>query len=210
MSRGLPTIDEALDELGIELPRSRKLQCPEGRDSEPSLHVYEDGFYCFHCGKSGDGLGLIAFMTGQDVRRLMAQRSNGDSTRMRASTKGMRKGDVHRATQRLYRELHNDWFRFLHETWKDAPQWAFEQSLDIWSQAFDDLRDRMLGHGVYDEEEPLSPYQAEQAIRQLGILLESQRERELDEAKTRKHDATRAAYWRRRRALVDPSVYDTA
>ena len=204
----LPSIDEALDELGIDLPRSRKLSCPNGNDSEPSLHVYEDGFYCFHCGESGDGLGLIAFMTGQDVRRLLAERSSGDRTRMRASTKGMRRGDVDRAVHRQYRILHNDWFRFLHETWADAPQWAFEQSLDIWSQAFDDVRDRMLGHGVYDEDGPLSPYEADKLMADFERRLESQRDREVEEAKTRRHDEVRAEYWRRKRALVTSQVYE--
>ena len=208
--RELPTIDEALDELGLELPRDRKLQCPKGTDSTPSLHVYEDGFYCFHCGANGDGIGLIAFFTNQDVRRLLAQRSGGDRTRMRASTKGMKRGDVARSVLLQYREIHNEWFRWLHETWKDAPQWAFEQALDLWSQAFDDARDRMLGHGLYDEEDPLPPFQAEQLLRELAANLESAKPREQAEALDRRKDEARAAYWRRRRALVMPTVYDTA
>lgn len=208
MSRELPTIDEALDELGIDLPRSRKLSCPTANDSEPSLHVYDDGFYCFHCGKSGDGLGLIAFMTNQDIRRLLAERSSGDRTRMRASTKGMTRGDVDRAALRLYRDVHNEWFKYLHEVWRDAPQWAFEQSLDIWSQAFDDLRDKMLGHGNYHGEDPLTPYETERAIKGFRGLLESQRDREVEEAKTRRNDEVRAEYWRRKRALATSTVYE--
>lgn len=206
----LPTIDEALDELGLVLPRGRKLSCPEGNDSEPSLHVYEDGFYCFHCGRSGDGLGLIAFFTGQDVSRLYAERSRGDKTRIRsAATKGMRRGDVARHVARLYREVHNEWFKFLHDAWRDSPQWAFEQSLDIWSQAFDDLRDRILGHGAYDGDEPLTPYQAESEIARFRNLLEGQRLREQRDAADRSKDAARAEYGRRKRALVTSQVYET-
>jgi len=209
MSNRLPTIDEALDELGIELPRSRKLRCPNGTDKTASLHVYEDGFYCFHCGENGDGLGLIAFFTGQDIRRLMAQRlaGNTDPTRIRAATKGLRTGDVNKAVTIRYRTMHNDWFRWLHETWADAPLWAFEQSLDIWSQAFDDLRDRILGHGVWDEDGPLSPFEADRLIDRFAADLEGQREREVEEAKHRRNDEARAAYWRRKRAFVTNSVY---
>ena len=207
----LPTIDEALDELGLDLPRNRKLECPSHIDKTPSLHVYENGFYCHSCGKSGDGLGLIALFTGQDIKRLFAERAGGtDPTQRRATTRGLNRNDVDRATYKGYRDLHNRWFKWLHEVWADAPQWAFEQSLDIWSQAFDDLRDKMLGHGVYDDDGPMSPFESDKAVQQMGRDLEQARPLEEQAAKQRRYDERRNAYWRRKRALVDPTVYDNA
>ena len=81
----LPSMAEAIEELGLQLPSSRKLQCPTGGDTDPSLHIYDDSFYCFHCQKSGDGIGLIALYTGQDVRTLVAQRGGNRKRRRRRS-----------------------------------------------------------------------------------------------------------------------------
>ena len=212
MKGELPTIDEALDELGITLPRTRKLSCPDGQDSDPSLHVYQDGWYCFHCGKSGDGLGLIAFLTGQDVRRLMAERLQGsqDPAMQRLQTRGLKRGDVHKAAYLEYRAIHTEWFAWLHDTYVDAPLWAFEQAIDMWSMAFDDVRDRMLGHGVYDDDGPQTPFEVEKTLRDLRTELDVARPLEEERAKQTRDGETRAAYWRRRRAISDTSsVYDT-
>ena len=40
-------------ETGLLTKRSKTL-CPYHDDHSPSLHVYEDGFFCFVCGASGD------------------------------------------------------------------------------------------------------------------------------------------------------------
>ena len=202
-------MDEALDELGIELPRSRKLECPRHVDKTPSLHVYEDGFYCHSCGQSGDGIGLIAWFTNMDVRQLLAERS-GDRPHRRAATKGMKRGDVARTTLRMYRTMHNDWFKWLHDQHADAPQWLFERQLDIWCQAFDDLRDKMLGHGLYTEDGAMAPYLQEQEIATFARHLDSARAFVVEEVRQKKHAEVRNAYWRRRRALQDPSIYNTA
>jgi DNA primase len=47
-----------------------KIPCPwsenhrGGDDSTPSLHIYPDGFYCFGCGRSGDGIDLLQKLQG--------------------------------------------------------------------------------------------------------------------------------------------------
>jgi len=70
------TCDEALAVLGKERPRDNKLSCPSGHQTPggtPSLHVYDDSFYCFSCGKSGDAYGLIAFYTGKDIKDVLRE-----------------------------------------------------------------------------------------------------------------------------------------
>ena len=167
----LPTLEEALQELGLELPASRKLQCPTGGDSDPSLHLYDDSFYCFHCAKSGDGIGLIALYTGQDVRALVAQRGGGRRQDYRLSTKGLKRYDVERSVYRRYQELHHYWFDQLQAIYAEAHDWALIRAIDLYSQMFDDLRDQLLGSGFY--EDAPAPFEADQLIDALRARLES-------------------------------------
>ncbi|KKL56244.1 hypothetical protein LCGC14_2247350 [marine sediment metagenome] len=162
---------EALEELGLELPASRKLQCPTGGDTDPSLHVYDTSFYCFHCQKSGDGIGLIALYTGQDVRTLVAQRGGNRHHNYRLSTKGLKRHDVERSVYRRYQELHHYWFDQLQTIYAEAHDWALLRAIDLYSQMFDDLRDQLLGSGFY--EATPSPFEADQLIDALRARLES-------------------------------------
>lgn len=70
--------EEALEILGMELPANRKIHCvaPDHDERTPSLHVYPDdgGFYCFGCGRGGDGWDLLSLLTGKPVGQLMRER----------------------------------------------------------------------------------------------------------------------------------------
>ena len=167
----LPTMGEALEELGLELPRSRKLECPNHSDSDPSLHLFEDSFYCFSCHKTGDGIGLIALYTGQDVRTLVAQRGGNRPHNYRLATKGLKRHDVERSVYRRYQELHHYWFDQLQVIYAEAHDWALLRAIDLYSQMFDDLRDQLLGSGFY--EEAPAPFEADTLIDALRARLES-------------------------------------
>ena len=166
----LPTLEEAVEEVGFEFPRTRKLECPKHEDKTPSLHLYEDSWYCFACGAHGDGIGLVAHYTNQDVRRLLAQRGSGDI--QRRATRGMSKTDVGRAVVRRRRELLHWWFGEISVAYADSKEWALLRAVDLWTDVFDELTDRITGTGLWDSEEKLPPYEAEQAIDELRLLLE--------------------------------------
>lgn len=169
MSR-LPTIEEALDEIGEPMPRTRKLECPKHEDKTASLHLYEDSFYCFSCGMHGDGLGLVALFTNQDVRRLLAQRGDGD---VRRATRGLSLTAVSREVQRQRRALHNWWFDQMGQAYADSEQWALLRAVDLWGQVFQDLDEKILGKGAWLGEEKPSPHEAEQMIKACRRLLDA-------------------------------------
>ena len=70
------TTEEALAELEIELPWTKKLSCPKHSDSDPSLHVYpgDKGWYCFSCLQGGDGWDLLSLYLDVPVGELMRDR----------------------------------------------------------------------------------------------------------------------------------------
>lgn len=61
-------VDELLEQLGVDLPSSRTVECPypDHGDSTASFHIYAEpvGFYCFGCGRGGDALALVRAFTG--------------------------------------------------------------------------------------------------------------------------------------------------
>lgn len=160
----LPTIEEALEELELEWPRNNKIACPAcGSEDTPALHLYDDHFYCFSCGKSGDGIGLVALYTGQNIRSLVAKRGSG-ARPARLATKTMTRRGVNRAVYRQWQEVHNWWFNLLHDIYKDAAVWSFERALDLWSDVFDTLQAEIRGQQGF---EALAPFEAEQRIKDL-------------------------------------------
>lgn len=49
---------------GLEINRSGMACCPFHADKNPSLKVYDDHFYCFGCGATGDCTGFVAKLFG--------------------------------------------------------------------------------------------------------------------------------------------------
>ncbi len=164
----LPTMQQAVEEIGYEWPRTGKLECPKHSDTDGSLHLYTDSYYCFSCGATGDGIGLVALYTNQDVRRLLAQRGGG--VVQRQATRGMSRTDVTREVFRQRRALEHWWFDQISLAYVDAYDWALLRAIDLWSGVFQDLDDQILGAGFYDEK--LAPYAAEAAISGLRMRLE--------------------------------------
>lgn len=57
--------------LGVEVPRSRKVECPFHADECPSLHIYgrpERGWYCFSCRRGGSIYDLASALWGLRTR----------------------------------------------------------------------------------------------------------------------------------------------
>lgn len=164
----LPTMEEAVEEVGFEWPRNGKLECPKHSDTDGSLHLYPDSWYCFSCGATGDGIGLVALYTNRDVRRLLVER--GGRRIERQATKGLTKSDVTREVFRQRRELEHWWFDRISEAYAGSYPWSLVRAVDHWSMVFQDLDDQILGAGFYEEKLP--PYLAEAAIGKLRTQLE--------------------------------------
>ena len=49
---------------GLQINRSGMALCPFHEERTPSLKIYEDHFYCFGCGESGDCTGFVAKLFG--------------------------------------------------------------------------------------------------------------------------------------------------
>ena len=49
---------------GLEMNRAGMACCPFHDDKTPSLKVYDDHFYCFGCGATGDCTGFVAKLFG--------------------------------------------------------------------------------------------------------------------------------------------------
>ncbi len=166
MNLDKPTIDEALETLGIERPRTNKLPCPNcGSNDTPALHLYEDHFYCFSCGKSGDSIGLIALQTGENVRTVLKRYNTNQPLRTKPR---LVRQDVHKAVKRQWRDLHDWWFAELHRMYAGSQMWAFERALDLYSDMFDTLTETI--EGWWDD--PPAPFEAEKAIVEFKAHLE--------------------------------------
>lgn len=70
------SVADALEMLDLPSPRSgSKILCPVHADVVPSLVVYEDWWYCHGCGRGGDVLNLVEFVTGArpyEARRFLS------------------------------------------------------------------------------------------------------------------------------------------
>lgn len=60
------TLEDALHEAEMYWPRGGKLHCFFHDDKTPSVHLYRDTntWYCFACGRWGDGIDLRRILTG--------------------------------------------------------------------------------------------------------------------------------------------------
>lgn len=158
------SIDDALDELSMERPRSNMVSCPKHSDSSPSLRLYDDHFYCFSCGATGDQYGLIALFTDKPIGYVLSQWRKNDKQWLQRKTKGIKKADVALSIKRRYSTIHRWFFSELHRLLKDEPDWKLFLYIETWGEYFDDLRDHLTGEGMYDEDDKPSPYQADKIL----------------------------------------------
>lgn len=72
--KALVTPADAGRHYGLKISRNGMARCPFHNDTNPSLKLYDDHFYCFACGAHGDVIDLTAKMLGlnftEAVRRL--------------------------------------------------------------------------------------------------------------------------------------------
>ncbi len=57
-------MQDAAKFYGLQLSRSGMACCPFHEDRTPSLKVYDDHFYCFGCGTTGDCTGFVSKLFG--------------------------------------------------------------------------------------------------------------------------------------------------
>ncbi len=71
---------------GLEMNRSGMACCPFHNDKTPSLKVYDDHFYCFGCGATGDCTGFVAKLFG--IRQIDAAKKISEDFGLRLFEKG--------------------------------------------------------------------------------------------------------------------------
>lgn len=179
------TIDEALDELGLVLPRSRKLPCPDHYDKTASLHVYADHFYCFSCAKHGDAFGLIALFQGKPVEEVLRtyRPSQGDGLSRRRATAGRSLSEFGRYIDSRWREMYSKFWSELAGIMQNEPLWVVEQRIALFGDVFDEFRDWLLGSGLYHGEDRPAPAEAERRLDEFETELKQILDRERGYAK---------------------------
>ncbi len=58
--RNMVAMSDVAKFYGLQISRSGMSCCPFHNDNTPSMKIYEDHFYCFGCGSTGDGTGFVA------------------------------------------------------------------------------------------------------------------------------------------------------
>ena len=58
------TVRQAAEHYGLKVNRNGMTCCPFHQDRHPSMKLYEDHFYCFGCGATGDVIDFTARLFG--------------------------------------------------------------------------------------------------------------------------------------------------
>jgi hypothetical protein len=156
-----PTVEEVLDEYGIQPNRSGMINCPLHEDNTPSLKANESWWYCFSCNRSGDGVGLIAAFEGCSVVDVLARYASDTTSWKQRRDFGIAPHQLRAGVKQEYRQLLNEFFDEVHKRLAEEPEWILLAVVDHWGQEFDDVRD----YYIYNEE--LTIYQREQQVQQL-------------------------------------------
>lgn len=114
-------LEQALNILGLEWPRTNKLACPKTEEKTPSLHLYEhtNSWYCFSCGANGDGYGLIALFTQQPIGSVLHKYGDG---------KAAEKAEPVVTRNDMLRAVYADWLNFQGEFWRKAGELGLPMS----------------------------------------------------------------------------------
>ena len=147
---------EALEHVGLRWPRSGKLSCPLHKDRTPSLQLYQDSFYCFSCGRNGDGFGLLAVLSGKPVEEVLVQFGSRD--RQRASSETLRlvgpqamEGRVRRA----WSEMNATVYRLLHDIFGEFQTEVLVDEIERMGEHLDEVRDLLLPRDPEAERPPI-------------------------------------------------------
>ena len=63
LKKSIPVPDAAA-QYGMEISRNGMVRCPFHNDSNPSMKLNDDYFFCFGCGERGDAIDLTAALCG--------------------------------------------------------------------------------------------------------------------------------------------------
>ena len=78
---------EAARFYGLEMNRAGMACCPFHDDKNPSLKVYDDHFYCYGCGATGDCTGFVAKLFG--LRQIDAAKKISEDFGLRLFERGI-------------------------------------------------------------------------------------------------------------------------
>ncbi len=135
------SMDSALSRLDLRVPGSHKIRCPAHDERVPSLHIYDDHFYCFSCNRNGDGAGLIALFTGRSVIDIL-KAEGGDKPFVRTSASSHLTSERNLTLELLekYHDLTRTFWNNLRESWCGyTPFWQYDRTVCYWDEHFDDL-----------------------------------------------------------------------
>lgn len=82
------SLRDAVQSLGLQWPRNKKLRCPFHNEKDGSLHLYEktNSWTCFSCHATGDSYGLIAAISGEEIGSVLRRYKKGVVTTKPAKT----------------------------------------------------------------------------------------------------------------------------
>jgi hypothetical protein len=154
---------EALEVMDLAWPRSNKIACPRHEDDTPSLHLYEEDFFCFSCGHSGDAYGLIATLSGRPIGQVLAEYRPGN--RPRAEVMATVSAP---ALEREFRRAWHDATRRIYDAYHEVYQWEDAEvliaALDRLGERLEDLKNRIDRAGMYNDRDPLPLVEARKAL----------------------------------------------
>jgi hypothetical protein len=137
------SMDDAIERLGLR-PRGHKVSCPLHSDSDPSLHLYRDHYFCHACGDNGDAYGLVALFTGRHVNDVLAELKPDDPlATLRAFARSSRPAGSN--LHSTYRTAHNYFFDLLRPRLRGYPAWLVLRTVDYYSDAWDTARAELEG-----------------------------------------------------------------
>jgi len=156
------SLAEAVDQLGVEVPRSKQIMCPTGHDRKsPSFQLYydTDSFFCFGCGASGDVPGFIALWTGRPIGSVLREYGDGFGRALSTVGKNPQMVREHVEMQRIL--LTQPAFDAIRLS--GLPVWVRDWLIDEFDRCFDEWWSGL-------EDEP--PVKQERALRDLPLEIE--------------------------------------
>ena len=148
---------EILARCGLETNRSGFCKCPLHKgDNTPSMKVYDNGFYCFACGKGGDQITFVRLFHNLNFKEAcewISGEALTKETRTQVAIATMKRKEKEKAKKRLQSDLRavNEAFSGLWQTYLNAAPFS-----DDWTNAYNKWQ--------------LLCYQQEQLISELGDL----------------------------------------
>lgn len=148
---------DILARCGLETKRGGFCKCPfHVGDHTPSMKVYDDGFYCFACGKGGDQIAFVRQFHNLNFKEAcewISGETLTKETRTQVAVAVLKRQQAEKTKKRLQEELRavGEGFTGLWQTYLRAEPFS-----DDWTNAYNKWQ--------------LLCYQQEELINQLGEL----------------------------------------